>query len=398
MPKALLSPVSLTTKKQKIVPELTRSKGLRNRTIPSSASIAKTAASETDKEIPKLSLTIIPEDDQLEILDLEDNDDIDYTSDPRMPTFISDIYKQLNAQGALIAKLSNAYEVIDTLRAELAEAKETIAKLHAVASSKSFDSSGQPTSAPLPNHEFPPIYGSGASIHAPKIGSPTPVSGNNQRLSYKAVASKNVKPRRPTSDNAKKAAARAFTKVSATQGFKFLYVHTRGKTPRNIVRSRLRKMGVNPARIIDIHYPDNQVMSLLIHNDYESELLSVFSNYDVTTIEDFNPVDPSILHDPDFKDWDEKILASKAEELFSKRLISTVLRVTPVSLQVALSRSFFESKWLTEAQYSALLTHINPPKEKPAARINSLVDSLFSGNLPASSNDQAAGKDAAMEQ
>ena len=87
-------------------------------------------------------------------------------------------------------------------------------------------------------------------------------------------------------------------------------------------------MGVNPARIIDIHYPANQVMSLLIHNNYEGELLSVLSTYDIYPIDDFNPTNPSILRDPNFQDWDQEILASKAEELFSKRLISTVLRVT----------------------------------------------------------------------
>ena len=96
---------------------------------------------------------------------------------------------------------------------------------------------------------------------------------------------------------------------------------------------------------------------------------------------------------------DEQARTAISEELYSKRLINTVLRVTPKSLQVALTRSFLTQKWLTENQHTVLMSHINPIKEKSPKRDNSLVNALFSGQTPTAPTDsQAAGKDAAMIQ
>jgi len=326
--------------------------------------------------------------------DIEENSETeDYYYHPKMPSFISEIFKRLDSHDAVLKKLSDAYGIIESLKSQLANANATIAKLTAAAAQKEsvpIDPIHQTATGTRAEHMGNFLNGTGASIHA----------HDTQKESYAGAASKNTKPpnrRRPLSTNAKKAAARAFTPASTDQGFKFLYIYARGKEPRNIVRSRFRKMGINPARIIDIHFPAHQVMSLLIHNDYEAELLETFAQYEIEPLTNFEPKSGKNLNDIQYKEKDEQTRNAIAEELYAKRLINTVLRVTPKSLQVALTRSFWTQRWLTETQTTALMSHINPIKEKSPQRDTSLVDDLFSGRAPNTSS-QAAGKDAAMVQ
>jgi len=123
-------------------------------------------------------------------------------------------------------------------------------------------------------------------------------------------------------------------------------------------------MGINPGRIINIHFPAFQVMSLLIHNDYEVELLKILSEYEIVPLTEFDPKSGEILQDVQYKDISNLNRDDIAEKMYSKRLINTVLRVTPKPLQVALTRSSLDQKWLTESQHAVLMSHINPEKEK----------------------------------
>lgn len=114
-------------------------------------------------------------------------------------------------------------------------------------------------------------------------------------------------------------------------------------------------------------------MSLLIHYDYETDLLETLAQYDLVPIPDFDPGSGKNLNDIQYKEEDEQTCNAKAEELHSKRLINTVLRVTPMSLQVALTGSFLNQKWLTDTQATVLMAHVNPVKEKSPLLIAKLL-------------------------
>ncbi|EIE87857.1 hypothetical protein RO3G_12568 [Rhizopus delemar RA 99-880] len=66
--------------------------------------------------------------------------------------------------------------------------------------------------------------------------------------------------------------------------------------------SRLRKLDIDSNRIIDIHYPDHNIVALLIHNDYEDELRQQLQRFKVIIKKDFNPCDPQLLRDPKYAD------------------------------------------------------------------------------------------------
>ncbi|KAG0853219.1 hypothetical protein G6F16_007736 [Rhizopus arrhizus] len=94
------------------------------------------------------------------------------------------------------------------------------------------------------------------------------------------------------------AAARLLQPLSENQGFQYLYLPTKARVPVGQLRSRLRKLDINNNRILDIHYPDRNVVALLVHNDYADELRSHLRKFKVTLKDDFDPCDPMILRDP----------------------------------------------------------------------------------------------------
>ncbi|KAG1150757.1 hypothetical protein G6F37_009888 [Rhizopus arrhizus] len=98
------------------------------------------------------------------------------------------------------------------------------------------------------------------------------------------------------------AAARLLQSPSTNQGFKYIHLPMKTRVPIGQIRSRLRKLDINNNRIIDIHYPDRNIVALLIHNDYENELRQQLQRFKVTIKEDFNPCDPQVLRDPKYAD------------------------------------------------------------------------------------------------
>ncbi|KAG1051112.1 hypothetical protein G6F43_006669 [Rhizopus delemar] len=98
------------------------------------------------------------------------------------------------------------------------------------------------------------------------------------------------------------AAARLLQSPSTNQGFKYIYLPTKARVPIGQIRSRLRKLGINNSGIIDIHYPDRNIVALLIHNDYEDEIRQQLQRFKVTIKEDFNPCNPQVLRDPKYAD------------------------------------------------------------------------------------------------
>ncbi|KAI9325219.1 hypothetical protein BD770DRAFT_458520 [Pilaira anomala] len=70
-------------------------------------------------------------------------------------------------------------------------------------------------------------------------------------------------------------AVRAFSAPSTEkQGFSYVYYPVKSRISRKIQRSNLHALGVTNSRILDIHYPSRNVVALLVHNDYQDELIN----------------------------------------------------------------------------------------------------------------------------
>ncbi|KAG0815849.1 hypothetical protein G6F18_013061 [Rhizopus arrhizus] len=89
------------------------------------------------------------------------------------------------------------------------------------------------------------------------------------------------------------AAAGTFSVRSTNHGYKFLYLPIRRRLPIGQIRSRLRQLNINTRRILNIHYSDRDLVALLIHNDYETELRSLLKKFEIPDVRRTWPVSVS---------------------------------------------------------------------------------------------------------
>ncbi|KAI8971205.1 hypothetical protein BDB01DRAFT_909638, partial [Pilobolus umbonatus] len=279
----------------------------------------------------------------------------DYYSHPQMPSFISDLYKKFNEHDGIIHELKFALDKIQHLEEALASSRQQVADLQSQLNRVTSSTDHEMNTDTTTNVDSP-IRGSESSIHAPNSthsnASPTAI------ISYASITAKSTPKRRTTAS--KKAIARSFMPLSTTQGFQFLYLHSRGKEPISVMRTKLRKLGIQSGRILDIHYPDNHVVGLLVHNDYAPEVTEILSKYGITIDSNFNPLSPSILRDPKLATLSDSETTLKAAEIHQNRLIHIIKRVSNLPRQLAIARNFLSSQWISQTQYDEVLTEIRP--------------------------------------
>ncbi|KAG1176955.1 hypothetical protein G6F36_010883 [Rhizopus arrhizus] len=110
--------------------------------------------------------------------------------------------------------------------------------------------------------------------------------------------SKVSKPRYNTSHYSITAIVKQFS--APTTGFKFIHLPIQRRLPLHQLRSNLRHLHINTCRILDIQYPDRHVVSLLIHYGYENELRDKLRKFHILVRDDFDPLDPENVRDPEF--------------------------------------------------------------------------------------------------
>ncbi|KAG0846510.1 hypothetical protein G6F16_013408 [Rhizopus arrhizus] len=157
-------------------------------------------------------------------------------------------------------------DMIQRLSAELAAARAEIANLRQQVIQLQGQTTLQPSHSKDDNQfnskDFPPL------------SSQTPPWHNPQRISQiKRSLAENEQQRRT---QRQEAAARLLQPPSENQGFQYVYLPTKARVPIGQIRTRLRKLDIQNTRILDIHYPDRNIVALLVHNDYVDELLTVW--------------------------------------------------------------------------------------------------------------------------
>jgi hypothetical protein len=155
------------------------------------------------------------------------------------------------------------------------------------------------------------------------------------------------------------AAARFFQPPSPNQGFKYLYIPTKARIPVGTLRMMFRRMGVNNARLLDIHYPARHTAAVLIHNDFESEFVDLLTKHRISRNENFNPNSGSILEDPNLKDLSTTERDEIARRHQTTRLERAVQHIrAPVKYAVA--RYFYDKNYITKKFYDSLASDRYP--------------------------------------
>ncbi|KAI8331963.1 hypothetical protein BD560DRAFT_341354, partial [Blakeslea trispora] len=141
-------------------------------------------------------------------------------------------------------------------------------------------------------------------------------------------------------------AARTFLPASTSQGFSFIYLHCRSKEPISKMREKLRALKLQSSRLLDIHYPANHVMAILIHNDYLEEATNILQLQQIE-LTPFEPTLPDHLNDSKYADLSLDQRSAAAIEVYQQRLIHIATRIRHDQRKLAVARSFHKQGWVT---------------------------------------------------
>ncbi|RCI02346.1 hypothetical protein CU098_002465, partial [Rhizopus stolonifer] len=220
-----------------------------------------------------------------------------------IPTSLQDQMLSFQAQLAAFSQdneglrqeLQDTRSALAETQKALAEAYQQIAALQSAANSQSDLPLTQPEAIQNTDHDmamptdFPPLA---KGIEASQYAHAYKPSG--ERVTFATIArraptrpSKRLSPRQVAS------VARQFIPVSTDQGFQYLYLPCRRKLPIRDMRQQFARLGLDRGRVLDIHYPDRNVVAILVHNEYASAASAVFEKHNIKPLHDFDPLDPT---------------------------------------------------------------------------------------------------------
>jgi hypothetical protein len=115
---------------------------------------------------------------------------------------------------------------------------------------------------------------------------------------------------------------------------------------------------INSSRVLDVHYPYRHLIALLIHNDYEAEVRSQLEKFEIPLCDEYDPLDPNNLRNPDYDNFDQDEKECAAWGVFAQRVIRAIRRLKgPVQRTVA---RFFVNKGILA---TVVLNELFPAKQ-----------------------------------
>ncbi|KAG1457044.1 hypothetical protein G6F56_006698 [Rhizopus delemar] len=166
-------------------------------------------------------------------------------------------------------------------------------------------------------------------------------------LSLAQIVSKNQEKREAT-------AARFFQVPSTTQGFQYLYLPTKARIPLGKLRTTFKKLGVNNGRLLDLHYPDRNIVAVLVHNDYAPELTELLSKKGVKLNTTFDPCAASVLKDPKYATDTLEQRQQIAQQIHNQRIQKALVHIRGPA-KFAVARFFAHKSWITKTQLDEVL-------------------------------------------
>ncbi|KAF1807791.1 hypothetical protein FB192DRAFT_1339119 [Mucor lusitanicus] len=207
---------------------------------------------------------------------------------------------------ALIQENQSLRSSLDQTKHQLEQAHQQIQELESQKAS------------PVPAPVTPPSFGELAKKPADPSTSKKPKS--------KAPPRKKFQPLNLDINDAGLAAARHFSAVLNTHGYRFVYIPTRGRSAISTKRADLHAMGIQNKRVLDIHFPDRH-----------------------------------ILRDPKYLDWEPTACKEECRRLYVARAKVIIARMKDPNLQLAVARFFtFKEALIPETDFATMATTIKP--------------------------------------
>jgi hypothetical protein len=252
---------------------------------------------------------------------------------------------------------------LDALRAELRTALATIARFMA--------KNKHPQEEKREKFSFPPLALNKAVATAPNPNRKHASTALSHKFTFRVPSTVTTSTPTPTSipetwaskakvnlparqkpSPARKVAAsvRLFQEETGPSGYEYIYLPRNRRMQRSEARSSLRRLGLEPSRLLDITMPTRKVIGLLVHVQYAPTVREVLAKHGLKPLE-FNPTDPSHIADPKHATLSASDRQQLANSIHANRMMRTLQYMRP-EVATAVGRYFVDQQWLTLEEFA----------------------------------------------
>ncbi|KAI8583446.1 hypothetical protein K450DRAFT_196210 [Umbelopsis ramanniana AG] len=140
------------------------------------------------------------------------------------------------------------------------------------------------------------------------------------------------------------ASVRLFKEETGPSGFEYLYLPQNRRMNRSEARTSLRRLGLEPSRLLDIIMPTRKVIGLLVHFQYAPKVREVLAKHGLKPIE-FDPTDSTTSPTRSMLP-----LLRMIESSWPTASMPIYMRP---EVPTAVGRYFVDQQWLTLEQFAA---------------------------------------------
>ncbi|KAI9287684.1 hypothetical protein BC943DRAFT_256912, partial [Umbelopsis sp. AD052] len=161
--------------------------------------------------------------------------------------------------------------------------------------------------------------------------------------------------KKPSTTKSIATSVRLFREETGPSGYEYIYLPRNRRMKRSEARSSLRRLGLEPSRLLDITMPTRQIIGLLVHVQYAPNVLEVLANHGIKPVE-FVPTDPKHIADPKHDTLSASDQQLLANSIHANRMMRTLRYMRP-EVATAVGRYFVDQKWLTLTEFATVVPH-----------------------------------------
>ncbi|KAI9254434.1 hypothetical protein BDA99DRAFT_442745 [Phascolomyces articulosus] len=149
------------------------------------------------------------------------------------------------------------------------------------------------------------------------------------------------------------AATQFFTEpVTLHDRFDYIYLPCKQRRPRKEIRKLLKSCSINTSRVLDITFPTEKVVGILLHSQYIPEASQCFRKAGINILTTFDPLNPNNVIDTRYSTLSLPEKTKLAYELHQNRCIQAMQHCIYKYLgQIA--GTFLSKNWITKDDYDS---------------------------------------------
>ncbi|EPB92799.1 hypothetical protein HMPREF1544_00238 [Mucor circinelloides 1006PhL] len=155
-----------------------------------------------------------------------------------------------------------------------------------------------------------------------------------------------------------------------------LHLHRAHRMSHVAYRATLAAIGIDSKRILDVTFPARNISTILIHIDYQDEILRLLNDGKISQAADFNPLDHKHIADPQFKNMAPPQLTRIAAALHTDHCIRTVRYIKKHTV-AGVIKFFLSQKWIPVVTAQDLSSELLPRPAKRSVDPRSTVGQLL---------------------